>query len=948
MKRNTITFMLFVLPLSLCAVFASVNDATAEIPQGASVAGVQLTTPPVISSVSPLKGKPGTLVTINGTGFSTTPVSNIVYFGGMRAGVAAATSTSLQVTIPYGATYAPVSVLVNGLTAYSQYSFMPTFDGSPDNQDLSFSGYTGLAAGQHYRWGTVADLDFDGRLDLIEPNNNNTVSILWNNSTPGDLTADSFLGFLSASVGVRPYCVKTADLNGDGKLDLAAIANTEGTLCVLKNVSGQQSIDFERTDFYATGAPQGIAIGDLDRDGKPDVLVSGTSISVFRGTGTGGDISFAPKVDLPGGYMAVTLADIDGDMKQDIVAALRSSGGYVTVFRNLSTPGMIEFAPAMNFQTGFAPMGIAAGDMDGDGKPDVTVTTGAGADGVPKQISVFLNVSVPDSVSFAEPLVLPDLINGAWKVELADVNGDGQLDIAAPVDHGAASMVSIFCNASSDGVLSFSPRVDIPTLGEGTYDLSIGDLDRDGRPDLSTAALYNGTYGISVHRNLTSAQTNAVPVTLPSRTVRKGMSIEIPVHVGDLTGKGVISYQFTVKFDTPQAIVAVQNALITTGTLSDQNGWSVIANSDTAGQITIGGFGATPLTGSGALVILAADIDSNATDGQTADLTFSSFLFNAGDPVADTLNGRLTISGFQCGDADANGSIQAYDAALTLRDAIGVAPLTSQGKLNADVDLNGQVQAFDAALILRRSIGLPPPGGVATCFAGTAKDGSVVQALQALSASLSAAGRQGERPVVRLTLSGEETAEVFALTMAFEVPAANEGEWIVRPVDLPPGYVCAMHHPDAGKWTVGLINPTGIHLKDLKFEIEVAQASLVRDLRISSCMANASLLGDVDMAGAATRVLPSAFALVSSYPNPFNPSTTVVFDVPATTPVTIEVFDVLGVHVRTLFDHVTDQGRHEIEWDGTNDAGRVVSTGHYFCRMKAGDFVGTLRLMMLK
>ena len=948
MKRIIVTFVVFALPIVLIAQLAPVNDAHAGTPRAASVAGEQLTTTPVISSVSPLKGRPGTVATINGTGFSTTPASNIVYFGGMRAVVAAATATSLQVTVPYGATYAPVSVLVSGLTAYSPYAFMPTFDGSPGDQDLSFSEYSGLAPGHHYRWGAVADLDVDGRLDLIEPNDNSTVSIVWNNSSPGALGPEAFLGFQSVDVGPRPYAVRTADLNGDGKQDIAAIANSGSSVTILKNVGGQQSMAFERQDINAVGAPQGLAIGDLDRDGKPDVLVSGYSIRVLRNIGTEGSIAFTPAIDLPGGYMHITLADIDGDQKQDVIAALREPTGSVSVFKNISTPGTIQFAYVVDFATGVAPMGIAAGDMDGDGKPDVVVTLGAGASGAPKRISVFRNVSIPDSISFAAPMDLPDLVNGAWEVELADLNGDGRLDIAAPVDHGAASMVSVFCNTSSGGILSFAPRVDIPTLGEGTYELSIGDLDRDGRPDLTVASLYNNTYGMAVHRNLTTAQSNAVAVTLPVRTVHPGTSVEIPVNVGDLTGRGVISYQFTVACDTPQAIVAIQNALITAGTLSAREGWTVAANTDSAGRITVGAFGATALTGSGPLVILTGLIDSNAADGQATGLTFSSFLFNAGEPLAETADGRLTVSDFQCGDVDANGSVQAFDAALTLRDAIGIAPLPPQGKLNADVDLNGQVQAFDAALILRRSIGLPPPGGVATCFIPMGKEAGDVPMPPVLTASLTAAGRRGERSVVRLRLSDQDATGILALTMTIALPSAKAGDWTVRPVDLPVEYVCAMHHPDAATWVIGLIDPSGIRLKDLTLEIEVSQPSLVRDITIPSVIVNATQLGGPDLADAAGHVLPREFALVSSYPNPFNPSTTIVFDVPAAAPVTIEVYDVLGVLVRSLVDRVMEHGRHEIVWDGTNDAGRVVSTGQYFCKMKAGEYLGALRLMMLK
>ncbi|MEI9808311.1 MAG: IPT/TIG domain-containing protein [Bacteroidota bacterium] len=78
-----------------------------------------LSAQPTISSFSPASGTIGTTVTINGTNFSSTASNNIVFFGAVRASVSAATSTSLTVSAPAGATYQPLSVTVNNLTGYA-------------------------------------------------------------------------------------------------------------------------------------------------------------------------------------------------------------------------------------------------------------------------------------------------------------------------------------------------------------------------------------------------------------------------------------------------------------------------------------------------------------------------------------------------------------------------------------------------------------------------------------------------------------------------------------------------------------------------------------------------------------------------------------------------------------------------------------------------------------
>jgi hypothetical protein len=95
--------------------------------------------------------------------------------------------------------------------------------------------------------------------------------------------------------------------------------------------------------------------------------------------------------------------------------------------------------------------------------------------------------------------------------------------------------------------------------------------------------------------------------------------------------------------------------------------------------------------------------------------------------------------------------------------------------------------------------------------------------------------------------------------------------------------------------------------------------------------------------------LPRAFALRQSVPNPFNPTTTISYDVPAGgAHVTIRIYDVSGRVVRTLVDDRRSAGAHEVTWDGRNSAGNAVSTGVYLYRMVAGSFVQARRMVLLK
>ncbi len=97
-----------------------------------------------------------------------------------------------------------------------------------------------------------------------------------------------------------------------------------------------------------------------------------------------------------------------------------------------------------------------------------------------------------------------------------------------------------------------------------------------------------------------------------------------------------------------------------------------------------------------------------------------------------------------------------------------------------------------------------------------------------------------------------------------------------------------------------------------------------------------------------TPSLPMWFALHGNAPNPFNPVTTVSFDLPAVAAVRLVIYDAAGRRIRTLVDAPLPAGRHELKWDGTGDNGRPVASGVYLCRMEAGAFSETRRMALVR
>jgi hypothetical protein len=285
-----------------------------------------VTSQPTISSFTPLSGPIGTNVTISGSNFNPTPLNNIVYFGAVKASVSAATTTSLTVVVPGGITYEPITVTTNNLTAYSNYAFNVTFPGG------------------------------------------------------GPFTAGTFGPKTDLLAGVNPIDVCTSDLDGDGRPDLVTVNNGGNTLSVLRNTGGAGIISFAtKVDYITNSFPQSISAGDLDGDGRPDLIftnVTPATVSVYRNTSSPGIISLSSKIDFAAGSpVSAVAADIDGDGKPDLVVA-NYNGSSVSVFRNITTGTNISFAPRVDFTTGvFLPHRVIVNDFDGDGKADIAAAS---------------------------------------------------------------------------------------------------------------------------------------------------------------------------------------------------------------------------------------------------------------------------------------------------------------------------------------------------------------------------------------------------------------------------------------------------------------------------------------------------------------------------------------------------------------------------------------------
>jgi hypothetical protein len=478
---------------------------------------------PTISSFSPNSGPVGTTVTITGTNFSSTPSNNIVYFGGAKATVNTASATSLTVTVPIGATFMPITVTANDLTAYSDRPFIVTFSSSNTITTSSFSSKINFDVGGPAISAALVDLDEDGQLDVVESDHsNNKISVLRNISTINSISFATKVDFLIGAGTAE--IIKYADFDGDGKQDIAIAHFNPGKISIFRNTSSVESISLAASiDSACYAKPTAIAVGDIDGDGKPDIVANNADaagrLTLYRNTSSVGNISFAPRYDgndvMMDSYRSdeIQLADLDGDGKRDIIVTRGAGGNKISILRNLSTPGSFSFGSVIHFSTDADPYGIAVGDLDGDGKSDIAVAAISAG-----KVNLFRNTSTPGFISFATRI---DLVAGYRPngIVAADLDGDEKLDLVVGNDSSNVSgYISALKNSSTIGSFSFSSKISFvsgirPQLPES------GDLDGDGKPDIVVGNFGEST--ISVFRNVIS--TIATPVIIVPGTMGSGL-----------------------------------------------------------------------------------------------------------------------------------------------------------------------------------------------------------------------------------------------------------------------------------------------------------------------------------------------------------------------------------------------------------------------------------------
>lgn len=711
----------------------------------------------------------------------------------------------------------------------------------------------------------LTDLDQDGDLDLV---------------VPGAVLLGDGAGHFGARLPyASPGIFVVSDFNGDGKPDVATIANGGQDLLILLG-NGNGTFATAETRHFDL-APTALGAADLDGDGRKDVVVGNSAgqVSVCRGNGNG-TLASALTFDAGMPVFSIAILDVDLDGRLDVAVA----GGDLIVLTG-NGDGTLNGVGSQAYAVGTEPVALVLEDVDHDGRPDIVTANdtgslsllrnqGGGVFGAPTALVVGGSPSAlatEDLDGDATPdLIWLDSSTHAISVRLG--NGDGTFQATLTGPTGVSDLVGVRDmngDAIPDLVL-FAPLAIAPGVGDGTFGppvavsnapdiehVRVADFNADGWPDL--VAIARGSEQTLLMGGIASGAGSFTWTQIGAWCDQPGCGTSV---------SPLLAARFNADYFDDFAMGFEER-----GTSTDPVTYQVQAALNAPpGVQQLGSFGHAP---GGALSLCPADFDG---DGKV-DLAFIHRGHSGVTILTTASDGPTARNGEFFGGAD-----PAEVASADLNDD-GKPDLVVADRARNEVRVMLNQGATRSAP--------PAPAGVRALPGG----GSIQVKWRPVPQS----GLLGYRVDYGLAGTDPSLQGNFATEGPSGIQVASNASWLV------------LHCAASTRVAVSVraIGPDG-------------KVSLPSDVVAATT---------TTPVGADTPEMPTAFALRAPRPNPVRQACDIGFDLPRATRVRLEVFDVRGRSVARLVDAQMPAGRHSARWRSAR-----VPAGLYFVRLAAGDF----------
>lgn len=515
----------------------------------------------------------------------------------------------------------------------------------------------------------ITDFNNDGRLDFATANAvSANVSIRLGDGAGGftsPLNGEVELGFSN-----NPRSIAIGDFNGDGKQDFVA-ANFNSNVVSIGLGNGNGGFTAPAVPQVAVGdAPQSIAVGDINNDGKQDFATANSgssSVSIRYGNGSGGFTSPAPSEVSIGGTtaLAIVIGDFNGDAMQEFATANDASDN-VSVRLKSCSPFMIEGTVTYGNAIGApTPRFISNVTMTAVGPPNVATTTGPPG---PTAGQYTLNVFGPGpyTVTPSKPFAFDNSINSfdAARViahvtglnllsgnalVVADASGNNVINSfdAAQIARYSAALAPFGVTGQwrfytvpdvpfPPGTTPTSrtyPTVNANLAGENYIGLLMGDVSGNWQ---NTGA--RPAHGNAENSLAKSGPLRNIAVDLPDIISAPGKEVVVPVRIANIADKGIISYEFDLKYD-PSVLQPLSEPVNIEGTIS--RGLFTVVNAERPGWLRVVVYGPMPIDTDG--VLLDLRFTAVGAPGSSSQLTWERVIFNDGGTLLTATDGHVGL-----------------------------------------------------------------------------------------------------------------------------------------------------------------------------------------------------------------------------------------------------------------------------------------------------------------